>query len=120
MKRRSLVVSTYGDLSQKIRCAEEPDNPMLIRQYLDMQAHLPKCSLAARRNHFLSQFQLLIETMADECLPPQWRCQCLDHIHVPLLALARLADCQRSKRQVRALTHELRVISHYLQPGLMA
>ncbi|MGB3619823.1 MAG: hypothetical protein WBA20_00580 [Ketobacter sp.] len=72
------------------------------------------------REQLVAQFQLLMDTIADECLPPHWRCQCLDHVHIPLLALRRLADCRHSRAQVICFFHELRVTSHYFQSSLRA
>ena len=120
LNRYALSEPTHAGLQQKIRDAEEPDNPLLIRQYLDLDLPITETGLTGQRQRLVSQCRLLIETIADECLPPHWRCHCLDHIYLPLFALARLADCSQSIQQVRALNHELRVISHYLQPGLRA
>lgn len=110
----------YIDLHQKIRNAIEPHNPALIREFLSVPPVQTLKSKFLHREYLSAQFQLLIETMADEYLPPHWRCLCLDNIHKPLLALKRLADCEHSKRQVQLLFHELRVTSHYLQPSLQA
>ena len=73
---------------------------------------------AQQRQILLNQFQLLLDTMADESLPVHWRNQCLNHINKPLLGLQRLADCKQSTQQVNSLFYELRVMSYYLQPGL--
>ena len=116
----STTFSTYLSLRQKIRNAEEPDNPGLIRQFLDLPPTTNQNTKAVYCAHLLAQFQLLLDTLADECLPPHWRCQCLDHIYIPLFSLQCMAECKQSKRQVLSLIHELRVTSHYLQPGLLA
>ena len=120
-KLRSLSLNPkHKVLGQKIRHAETPDNPTLIRQFLDLRPHQTQKTAVVHRQHLVSQFYLLMETIADECLPPYWRRQCLDHIHQPLFALQRLAHCSQSKQQVQLLGHELRLISHYLQAGLSA
>ena len=96
----------------------EPDNPQLITQFLNFKLNVSTPNKAFYREQLLAQFQLLIDTIADELLPAHWRRHCLDNIYRPLHALHRLADGTQSKQQVLALTHELRVISHYLQDGL--
>jgi hypothetical protein len=105
-------------LSQKIRFAMEPNNPLLINQFLNFKLNVSTPNKVFYREQLLAQFQLLIDTIADELLPAHWRRQCLDNIYRPLHALHRIADGTQSKQQVLALTHELRVISHYFQDGL--
>ena len=110
--------STYLDLSRKIRNAEEPDNAGLIHQFLALKPPSNQCSKSIYRTHLHMQFQLLLDTVADEYLPPHWRGQCLNHIYRPLYSLQRIVDCENSKQQVRSLRHELRIISHYFQARL--
>lgn len=105
-------------LHQKIRNAIEPDNPGLIKTFLLPAPLGTISSKVLLREYLTAQFQLLMETIADDYLPTHWRSQCLDHIHIPLLALNRLVDCEHSKEQVLLLFQELRITSHYLQPSL--
>ena len=108
----------HSYLHQKIRSAAEPNNPKIIDDFLSLRAFETMHSTIQRREYLSTQFQLLLETIADECLPPHWRCLCLNRIHYPILALQQMADCVHSKRQVRLLMHELRMTSHFLQAGL--
>lgn len=71
-------------LHQKIRRAAEPDNPKLIHQFLNYRLVATMMDREAYREQLVSQFQLLLETIADECLPAHWRCQCLDNIYRPI------------------------------------
>ena len=96
----------------------EPDNPLLINQFLNFKLDVITPNKVLYREQLLAQFQLLIDTIADELLPAHWRRQCLDNIYRPLQALQRIADSAHNQQQVLTLTHELRVISHYLQAGL--
>ena len=111
--------NAYARLSRVIRFAEQPDNAELIHLYLSFPS-IDGTTITKQREHLHSQFKLLIETVADELLPAHWRCQCLDCIYIPLFALQRLANCQHSTQGVQGLFNELRVISHYFQPGLSA
>lgn len=106
-------------IEHMVRQAKDPDNHRLINQFLEQKLAVEQPTKANLRNHHLAQFQVLMETLADECLPAHWRCSCLDNIYRPLQALERLADCPQHYQQVLTLTHELRIISHYLLPGLI-
>lgn len=96
----------------------EPDNPLLINQFLNFKLDASTPNKMFYREQLLAQFQLLIDTIADELLPSHWRRQCLDNIYRPLHALQRIADSSLHQQQVLTLTHELRIISYYLQSGL--
>jgi len=116
----SAATRVYYDLSRKIRDAEQPDNPMIIREFLNLEPLPVLKNKAVLRVHLVKQFQLLIDTICDEYLPSYWRRQCLDHIYLPLRSLARLATCRQSREQLRFLNYELQVLSHYFQAGLVA
>jgi len=118
--REEIVQMSKDRLYRKIRNAENPNNPELIRQYLTQTPLLEPNTKEACRAHLVKQFKLILDTVADDYLPAHWRCLCLDHIYLPLHALQRLADCKQSKRQLVLLSNELRVISHYFQAGLQA
>lgn len=105
-------------LYQKIRQATEPNNPDLIKQFLDLSLEQVPNSIEDQRNCMLNQYQLLIDTLADEYLPAHWRTQCLDHIYIPLFGLQQLADTNQAQQSVRKLFHELRVTCNYVQAGL--
>lgn len=111
--------SSVEELQRKIRKAEEPNNPALIADYLCLEGDCNADSVQQKRKRYLKQYNLLLDTIADECIPSHWRCTCLDHIYHPLLALKRLAKCNISKRQVRSLFYELNVTGQYLQPSLI-
>lgn len=66
------------------------------------------------------QFRILLDTVADECLPVHWRQLCLDSIYKPLSGLWHLADSESGRTKVRQLFTELRIIGKYLEPGLCA
>lgn len=108
----------YQRLYRKIRSAEDPDNPALILLFLELSLSLADNTVADKRRCLKVQFQLLLDTLADEHLPSHWRCQCLDNIYRPLRELQRIACCRESKQQVRLLMYELRIISCYFQAGL--
>lgn len=103
----------------KIRFALEPNNTKLIAEYI-AEYECVNLTKNDRRQHLEQQFRILLETVADECLPVHWRQLCLDSIYKPLSGLWRIADTENSRTQVRYLFTELRVIGQYLEPGLSA
>ncbi len=105
-------------LRYKIRHATEPDNPALIRQWLELDSCPSYFQLEDQRAHFEQQFRLLLETIADELLPGNWRRACLDQIHKPLTALAELAFCQPSVQHLNVLYDELRLTCAYVSASL--
>ena len=105
-------------LRQKIRAAQEPDNPDLIRQWITLGQASVQAPLELRRRICIDQFYLLLEVVADDCLPAHWRNSCLDHINRTVLTLKQLADDQHSSAMVQRLFYELRVTSHFFQTAL--
>ena len=105
-------------MRQKIRYAKEPDNPALISEWMSFTSCPVDGAIAQRRRSCVTQFNLLLDAVADECLPVHWRNICLDNIYYPLLKIKNLSDCEASDVQVRNMFYELKVMSHYLAPGL--
>ena len=118
INQHTILFMSWCTLTQKIRFATEPNNPNIIYQFLNFKFKAGMINKEANREQLISQFRLLIDTIADELLPSHWRRLCLDNIYRPLHTLHRIADCPNSKQQVLTLTNELRIISHYLQAGL--
>lgn len=114
----TMDVRQLEQLRRKIRNAEEPDNPALIQQWIGMESAPCGSPSEHRRRICISQFNLLLEVIADDCLPVHWRNACLDNINRPLYTLQHLADDYQSEAKVRHLFYELRVISHYFQNAL--
>lgn len=104
------------NLNHVVRWGSSPNHPCLLEEWLELTTPDHQAELMQSRNQLLNQYQVLPEALADECVPLHWRQLCLNNIYRPLLALEQLADCQVSHAQVRALYHELRVISDYAFP----
>lgn len=107
-----------NSLQDKIRFALEPENPGLLSEYLSHHAVRNDMTKTKHQQVLEEQFRLLLDTMADECLPVHWRQQCLDHIYMPLSALWRISDTEKNRTQVRQLFSELRIIGNYFTAGL--
>lgn len=104
-------------LARKIRFASEPDNPELLRHWLSAPMPPRLQSRAGQRYYYRLQYQLLLETISDEFVPHDWRCQCLDYIHQPLQQLERLAQTSAEKREVRGLYFEVAMMSRCCRPN---
>ncbi|MDP2562808.1 hypothetical protein [Psychrobium sp. 1_MG-2023] len=96
----------YQELKHKIRHGSEPDNPTLIKMWLEhgIVEHLPTPHL---REKFTEQFYWLLETVLDKSLPTHWRVTCLDYIYVPLTSLKRFAQDDQSSKHLQNLFNEL-------------
>ena len=69
-------------LRNKIRHGEEPDNPTLISLWLSFEEDYRDVNTgnSTLEDHYEKQFNLLLETVADELIPVHWRRVCLDNI----------------------------------------
>lgn len=104
-------------LKHKIRYAVEPDNPMLVKLWLgtDLEESL---SHSLMRRQYLSQFNLLLETVLDELIPTHWRRICLDNIYLPLCGLKKLVNDDDSEKQLQNLFNELAISTRYVERSL--
>jgi hypothetical protein len=114
--RRIADLST-NELRQLVRNAGQPDHPGLIRAYLERLLPI-EAPIDVQRRQFRTQFDLLLDTFSDVCLPVHWRIQCLDAINIPLTALNKLAICTDSQGSIRQMQSELRITSNYFAPTL--
>lgn len=107
-------------IRNKIRNAQEPDNPTLISLWLAMEEQHQSditfnCSL---QSQYESQFYLLLETIVDELIPTHWRRICLDNIYKPLGSLQRITNDEQSKQHLSQLFDELSVSCRYVEQSL--
>lgn len=107
-----------ADIRHKIRWGEEPDNPLLIANWLAEENRGLEPTCDELRQHYESQFTLLLETFVDELVPAHWRCLCLDNIYRPLQSLKQISDSEQSNNQIQRLMRELAVQSHYVRHSL--
>lgn len=105
-------------LERKIRHGSDPDNPLIIKIWLDSNTIYCE-NTKARRLQYTKQFYLLLETVLDELLPSHWRVTCLDNIHIPLSSLQRLVDDEQSKTHLSDLYRELAITTRYVEASLV-
>ncbi|MCV6623703.1 MAG: hypothetical protein OIF51_18350 [Cellvibrionaceae bacterium] len=112
-----------------IRSGREPDNPQLINQWLHRESccanrrgirPCTRCSKERQQNHYEQQFYLLLDTISDELISPNWRRCCLDAIWQPLHVLHQLIHNEQDRSRWLQLRQELSLCSHYVAPGLTA
>ncbi|MFT6249000.1 MAG: hypothetical protein ACJAZQ_002212, partial [Cognaticolwellia sp.] len=65
INQHTTLLESLCTLSQKIRFAVEPDNPLLINQFLNFKLNVSTPNKVFYREQLLAQFQLLIDTIAD-------------------------------------------------------
>ena len=108
-----------AQLRQKIRWGVEPDNPALIRRWLELEnCEAGDTSLAWQRQCHEHQFALLLETVVDELVIAHWRCLCLDNIYRPLQALKKISDGVSSDMRIQHLVRELAIQTRYVRHSL--
>lgn len=104
-------------LVNKIRFGTEPDNPLLIKLWLEQ---MPSQDLAVSqlREGYCQQFYILLEAVLDELVPRHWRRTCLDNIYLPLSSLKKLSTNSSSERQIQQLLNELTILTKYVEKSL--
>ena len=107
-----------NNMRHKIRYAQEADNPKLIALWLAMEYSLSPATKSSHWLLYVTEFHLLLDTLADDLLPNHWRRLCLDNINRPLAALRGMAYSNLNKQQLNQLFYELRTTSHFFQTGI--
>ena len=105
-------------LERKIRNGSEPDNPLIIKVWLDSNTIYCEDTKALRLQ-YTKQFYLLLETVLDELLPRHWRVTCLDNIYIPLSSLKRLVNDEHSQTHLSDLYRELAITTRYVEASLV-
>lgn len=104
-------------LRQKIRHAQEPDNPTLLMTWFNLEeSECARSSLEQQWQRYRSSVELLLDTFADDLNPAHWRVLCLDSLVRPLGCLQRLAKNDWQTRELHRLLQEVSTISHYFCP----
>ena len=104
-------------LKQKIRYGSEPENSGLIEFWLELDTP-PASANTDPREHYESQFRLLLDTVMDELVPKHWRLQCLDNIYKPLLSFKRNSHGPDSQQILNNLFRELTLSCNYTEDSL--
>lgn len=105
-------------LREKVRYATEEDNPGLVLLWLSAEETSLNNDIDAARALFQAQYQLLLDTLADDLIPSHWRLWCLDNIYRPLQGLSRLAGTAKQQAHLRSLLVELRLTTQYCRTAL--
>lgn len=71
-------------LAMRVRCGLSPDDPRAIDHLFTMGGYLYESGDASAWEVAHRTASLLIDTAADDALPWQWRCRCLDQVARPL------------------------------------
>ena len=77
-----------------IRCAYNPGQPAVIRQYLTLGGRLARSGLVPERRVMQRMLQLLLQAAHDDALPWLWRSACIEHTTLPLAQLSSLLAAQ--------------------------
>ena len=113
-----IQTAAINSIRQKVRYAEDEDNPQLLSLWLMAEQTLFtesdfNADYGARWQLYHGQFRLLLDAICDNLLPEHWRQLCLDNIYRPLTDLSRISQCEKSKDNLRSLWLELNITSQY-------
>ncbi|ALO35096.1 hypothetical protein CMT41_10480 [Colwellia sp. MT41] len=113
-----IQTTAINSVRQKVRYAEDEDNPQLLSFWLMAEQTLftasdINVSEDARWQLYQGQFRLLLDAICDNLLSEHWRQLCLDNIYRPLTDLNRISQCEASKKRLRHLWLELNITSQY-------
>mgnify|MGYP000138227682 FL=1 len=102
------VENLMQNKSKLIRMGLYPDNPALLRQWLNQE---PKemADEASRTAHYEQQFELLLATVMDSKVAKQWRISCLDQIFLPIRTLQSWKNSDLSAEAVSRMLQLLSV-----------
>lgn len=105
-------------LRNKIRHAQEPDNPCLLMTWFNLEeSECIHCDSEQQWLRYKSSVELLLDTFTDELNPAHWRALCLDNLIRPLSCLQRLVQSDRQALELRQLLQEVSTLSHYFTPN---
>ncbi|MEM7466562.1 MAG: hypothetical protein AAF387_06710 [Pseudomonadota bacterium] len=109
-----------NNLRHTIRYGLQPDEPSLLSVWLEKDTAVLQqgSSVTERRRVHVRQFELLLDTIADELVAANWRQLCLDQIYKPLAALAKITNDEMSTRHLVKLRHELAVTAQYYENSI--
>lgn len=100
-------------IRRKIRRATEPNNPNLLSRFFELDQIQKNSSPIFQKLHAKRQCTLLLETILDDSLAPQWREHCLNLIHRPLSIFQRLSDTRENNLEISAIFSSLRNVRIY-------
>ncbi|WP_305857168.1 hypothetical protein [Balneatrix alpica] len=101
----------------RIRFAEQPNNPQLFKDYLQLGEQLRQQPGCQSWQLYEAETLLLMEAAIDLCLPNYWRAQCLDWVAKPLLRLAANSSQPDEHQAFIRLQHQVSRLSHYFCPA---
>lgn len=109
------AVAAWERAGLQVRLCVDPDEPLLIERYLDLERVLQRRETGScddsrwdqRWDWAWRSACLLMETASDAALPMHWRWLCLDHVHRPLHTLSTLADSEVRRRLFAGLSWQL-------------
>lgn len=98
---------TSANLKQQIRTACHPDDPQLLKRYINLALDSANTAGASSEKIriLLDCAALLLETACDQKVVLSWRYQCLDQIYRPLLAAEKQSITAGDHHRVRQFSH---------------
>lgn len=114
----AIQTTAINNIRQKVRYAEDENNPQLLTFWLMAEHALFTGSSMSNNDEarwlmYQGQFRLLLDVICDNLISQHWRELCLDNIYRPLTELNRISQCDATKKRLRHLWLELNITSQY-------
>ncbi len=85
-----MLAERWSRLGLGVRCAYNPGQPAVIRQYVALGTQLARSRFQPEPAVYEGMLALLLKTAGDPALPWPWRSQCLEHSAWPVARLMTL------------------------------
>lgn len=101
-----LVLEWY-DLAKKIRSGCFPNAQHLLIRYIQLCEELAAGKNKTAQQWLLKQvLKCLEETICDSLISSHWRYSCADYLYRPICSLAKIADGEQDKEQLKVLSRQ--------------
>ncbi len=108
------VISKWYENARRVRYFHIPNDTQAINEYLDSgQQVIRKYSVDSAHDVYLTEYNVLLETMCDTLIPSNWRQLCSDNITKILIRLRALAYTKEEILLTQTLSKEHKTLEKY-------
>ncbi len=109
-----VVIAKWYKHARRVRYCRTPQNTDAINEYLESgQNVIRKYSVDSAIDVYLTEYNLLLETMCDTLLPYGWRKLCSENLSRILIRLRALAYTKEEILKTQTLSKEHKLLEKY-------
>ena len=113
-KLQCTVIAKWYKYAKRVRYCCTPQNTQTINEYLESgQNVIRKYSTDSAHDVYLTEYNVLLETMCDTLIPTDWRQLCSDNITRVLIRLRALAYTKEEILKTQILSKEHKTLEKY-------